>query len=99
MNESQNPEPAKQAKKSSRAPTIILICVLGGLAAIGIYYFAVAHNEIKTNDAYVNGNLVRLTPQVSGTVIAINTDETQFVERGQVLVELDPHDSEVTLAQ
>jgi membrane fusion protein, multidrug efflux system len=99
MNEQQNPEPATQAKKSSRAPTIILICVLAGLAAIGIYYFAFAHNEVKTNDAYVNGNLVRLTPQVSGTVIAINTDETQFVEQGQVLVELDPHDSEVSVAQ
>ena len=36
----------------------------------------------STDDAYVNGNLVRLTPQVTGTVIAINTDETQFVQRG-----------------
>ena len=99
MNEQQNQEPAKQAKKSRRAPTIVLICVLAGLAAFGIYYFAVAHNEVETEDAYVNGNLVRLTPQVSGTVIGINTDETQFVEQGQVLVELDPHDTEVALAQ
>ena len=99
MNEQANPEPAKQAKKSGPARTIILVCVLAGLAAFGIYYFAVAHNEVETDDAYVNGNLVRLTPQVSGTVIAINTDQTQFVQQGEVLVELDPHDSEVALAQ
>lgn len=99
MTEQENREPAPQAKKSRRAPTIILIVVLAGLAAFGIYYFAYAHNEVETEDAYVNGNLVRLTPQVGGTVIAINTDETQFVERGQVLVELDPHDSEVAVAQ
>jgi len=92
-------EPAKQANKPRRAPTIILICVLAGLAAFGIHYFAFAHNQVETDDAYVNGNLVRLTPQVSGTVIAINTDETQFVEQGQVLVQLDPHDTEVALAQ
>jgi membrane fusion protein, multidrug efflux system len=42
---------------------------------------------------------VRLTPQVGGTVIAIDTDETQFVRRGQVLVQLDPRDTEVALAQ
>lgn len=99
MNEPENREPAQQARKSRRAPTIILICVLAGLAAVGVYYFAYAHNEVETEDAYVNGNLVRLTPQVAGTVVAINTDETQFVERGQVLVELDPHDTEVALAQ
>ncbi len=42
---------------------------------------------------------MRLSPQISGTVIAINTDETQFVQRGQVLVQLDPRDTEVALAQ
>ena len=42
---------------------------------------------------------MRLTPQMTGTVIAINTDETQFVQRGQVLVQLDPRDAEVALAQ
>ena len=99
MNEQANQEPAQQAKKPGPARTIILVCVLAGLAAFGIYYFAVAHNEVETDDAYVNGNLVRLTPQVSGTVVAINTDATQFVQQGQVLVELDPHDTEVALAQ
>ena len=99
MNEQANQEPAQQAKKPGPARTIILVCVLAGLAAFGIYYFAVAHNEVETDDAYVNGNLVRLTPQVSGTVVAINTDATQFVQQGQVLVQLDPHDTEVALAQ
>ena len=99
MNEQANQEPAQQARKPGPARTIILVCVLAGLAAFGIYYFAVAHNEVETDDAYVNGNLVRLTPQVSGTVVAINTDATQFVQQGQVLVQLDPHDTEVALAQ
>jgi membrane fusion protein (multidrug efflux system) len=99
MNEQANQEPAQQARKPGPARTIILVCVLAGLAAFGIYYFAVAHNEVETDDAYVNGNLVRLTPQVSGTVVAINTDATQFVQQGQVLVQLDPHDTDVARAQ
>jgi membrane fusion protein, multidrug efflux system len=95
----ENRDPPKQARKSGRVPTIALVCTLAGIVAFGAYYFVIARNRVETDDAYVNGNLVRLTPQVSGNVIGINTDETQFVRRGQVLVELDPHDTEVALAQ
>lgn len=69
------------------------------IAAIAIYYFGFDHSQVKTDDAYVNGNLVRLTPQVSGTIIGIDTDATQFVQRGQVLARLDPNDNEVALEQ
>ena len=83
----------------SRRPLILLGVAVLVLAAWGIYYFVFARGHVSTDDAYVNGNLVRLTPQVTGTVIAINTDETQFVQRGAVLVQLDPRDTQVTLAQ
>ena len=99
MSEQENRESAKEPKRSRPLPTILLVCVLAGIVAFGIYYFVSGRGEIETDDAYVNGNLVRLTPQVSGTVIALNTDETLFVQRGQVLVELDPRDAEVALAQ
>jgi membrane fusion protein (multidrug efflux system) len=69
------------------------------LAGWGLYYLLFQRGHVGTDDAYVNGNLVRLTPQVGGTVIAINTDETQFVSRGEVLVQLDPRDTQVALAQ
>jgi membrane fusion protein, multidrug efflux system len=97
MSEAENHEPASKAK--SRLPTIALVVVLAGIVAFAVYYFGFARGEVKTDDAYVNGNLVRLTPQVSGTVIGINTDETQFVERGQTLVQLDANDANVAVAQ
>ena len=56
-------------------------------------------NHVTTDDAYVNGNLVRLTPQISGTVVAINTDATQYVRQGQILIELDPRDAQIAVAQ
>ena len=84
---------------ASRRPLILLGVAVLVLAAWGIYYFVFARGHVSTDDAYVNGNLVRLTPQVTGTVIAINTDETQFVQRGAVLVQLDPRDTQVALAQ
>jgi membrane fusion protein (multidrug efflux system) len=93
------PQAKKQARKSGPLPTLLLLGFLAGILGFAIYYFAIARNKVETDDAYVNGNLVRLTPQISGTVIGINTDETQFVKRGQVLVEIDPHDAQVALAQ
>ncbi|MFZ1906959.1 MAG: efflux RND transporter periplasmic adaptor subunit [Steroidobacteraceae bacterium] len=90
---------AGTAAAPSRRPLILLGVVLVVALVAGLYYLLVARGHVTTDDAYVNGNLVRLTPQVSGTVIAINTDETQFVRRGEVLVQLDPRDAQVALAQ
>jgi membrane fusion protein, multidrug efflux system len=53
----------------------------------------------STDDAYVSGNVVQITPQVSGTVVAIGADDTQFVKSGQVLVQLDQEDARVALDQ
>jgi membrane fusion protein, multidrug efflux system len=91
--------PAPKASAANRRPLIILGIALVAAAGWGLYYFLIARWHVTTDDAYVNGNLVRLTPQVGGTVIAINTDETQFVRRGEVLVQLEPRDTEVALAQ
>jgi membrane fusion protein, multidrug efflux system len=91
--------PAAAAASPSKRPLIFLGVVVVAIAVWGLYYLLVGRGHVSTDDAYVNGNLVRLTPQVAGTVIAINTDETQFVRRGEVLVRLDPRDSQVALAQ
>ena len=90
--------PAPQ-KSASRRPLILLGIALLALLGGGVYDLMFMRGHVSTDDAYVDGNLVRLTPQVAGTVIAINTDETQFVHQGQVLVQLDPRDTEVALAQ
>jgi membrane fusion protein (multidrug efflux system) len=66
---------------------------------VAAYHFLIGQYHVSTKDAYVNGDLIRLAPQVSGTVAEIAADETQYVVRGQLLVRLDAHDSEVALAQ
>ena len=93
-------EPADQAPaQRNRTPLIILALVLIVGAGLAIYYYIAGINHVTTDDAYVDGNLVRLAPQVSGTVVGINADETQFVQQGQLLVQLDPLDSAVALVQ
>jgi membrane fusion protein (multidrug efflux system) len=65
----------------------------------GIYWALVARYVESTDDAYVGGNLVQITPQVSGTVLAIGADDTDYVKAGQTLVDLDQADSRVALDQ
>jgi membrane fusion protein, multidrug efflux system len=53
----------------------------------------------QTDDAYVNGNKVVISAQISGTVIAVLADDTQLVKAAQVLVRLDPIDAETGLSR
>jgi membrane fusion protein, multidrug efflux system len=81
----------------------LLGAVLGGvlLVVVGytVYWAQVLRYHQRTDDAYVNGNVVQITPQISGTVVAIGADDTQFVKAGQALVRLDQSDAKVALDQ
>lgn len=72
--------------------------VLAGIA-YGAYWALVLNHFESTDNAYVQGNVVQLTPQVGGTVVAINADDTDHVKAGQLLVRLDPADAQVALEQ
>jgi membrane fusion protein (multidrug efflux system) len=68
-------------------------------AAYSLYWANVLRYRQSTDDAYVNGNVVQITPQISGTVVSIGADDTQFVKAGQPLVRLDQADAKVALDQ
>src|SRR5882762_3796860 len=76
---------------------------LGGFLLIalvyGTYWAQVLRYHQTTDDAYVGGNVVQITPQISGTVIGLGADDTQFVKTGQALVRLDQADAKVALDQ
>jgi membrane fusion protein (multidrug efflux system) len=65
----------------------------------GLFWLLVLSKRERTDDAYVSGNKVVISAQVSGTVIAVLTDDTQLVKTGQVLVRLDPVDAQTGLAR
>ncbi|VWB92557.1 hemolysin D [Burkholderia pseudomultivorans] len=85
--------------KRKRMMTLLVVVILIAAIAYGLYYFLVARFHEETDDAYVNGNVVQITPQVTGTVIAVKADDTQTVKAGDPLVVLDPADSQVALQQ
>jgi membrane fusion protein (multidrug efflux system) len=87
------------SQKNTRKRLLVLLGLVSALAAAGYgtYYYTVGRFHEETDDAYVNGNLVQLTPQVSGTVVAVNADDTQIVKAGEPVVTLDPADARIAL--
>lgn len=99
------PLPASQSSlkpangKRKRALLILLAVVL--LAGIGwlLYHFMIGRWGEETDDAYVQGNVVTVTPQAGGTVVAINVEDGMRVEAGQTLVSFDASDADVAYSQ
>jgi len=84
---------------SKRKPLLIAATLVFILIAIAyaIWWALYAAHFESTDDAYVHGNLVQVTSQISGTVVAIGADDTQRVSRGTTLVELDGSDTDIAL--
>lgn len=104
-----NPNPApeddtrerKQHKRDVRRRWLLRgLVVVVIVVAIGwaLHYFLIGRWYESTDDAYVSGNVVQITPQIPGTVISIGADDNDYVREGQTLVKLDPSDAQVTLA-
>lgn len=95
-----NPEVHVERSSKRKRNFIIFILILV-LAAAGClaWYLLYARYYESTDDAYVNGNQVMLTPQINGTVTQVTADEGDYVEKGQPLVLLDPSDTKIALQQ
>jgi membrane fusion protein, multidrug efflux system len=94
-------ETLPEAPSGKRRQVLVLIAVVFIVIGLlwGLFWLLVLSKRERTDDAYVNGNKVVISAQVSGTVIAVLADDTQLVKAGQVLVRLDPVDAETGLAR
>ncbi len=72
------------------------VFILAGGAAAG-WWWLDGRWHTSTDDAYVQGNLVQLTPQIAGIVIRINADDTALVREGDAVVVLDDADTRSAL--
>jgi len=100
MTEPESSTSPSRAKASRRKRLAVLVLVaLVGAAAWGAYDVLVASHQEDTDNAYVQGNIIQITPQVGGTVMSILADDNDFVRAGAPLVKLDPADTQVALRQ
>lgn len=90
---------AEPVKKSNRKHNMLLftLLVLAIAGVLAFLYFTAWRYEVSTEDAYVNGNQVQITSQITGTVQAIGVNDTDMVKAGQMLVSLDQADNTLAL--
>ena len=93
----ENPQDAGNPRK--RKVMLLVLALVVALAGAGVwaYYEYIGRWAESTDDAYVNGNVVEITPLVTGTVVSIGADDGDLVHEGQVLINFDPNDAEVGL--
>jgi membrane fusion protein (multidrug efflux system) len=101
-----NPTPSADKKFTPRvyvSPKIgrrTLFLVAAVLLLIGGFFlWRYLSTYESTDDAQVDVHLYPVSARISGYVIKVNVDDNQWVQQGTVLVEIDPKDFEVAIAQ
>jgi membrane fusion protein, multidrug efflux system len=65
---------------------VVLLLMIGG----GLYFWLSTRGKASTDDAYTDGNIVSIAPQVAGQVITLDVTDNQFVHKGDPLFHIDP---------
>jgi membrane fusion protein, multidrug efflux system len=86
-------------RRRKLAFSILAVLCLLGAAVCAAYWIQTGRYLERTDDAYVNGKVLQVTPQIGGTVLAVHAEDTDIVKAGQVLAELDHADARVALEQ
>ncbi|PTU33003.1 HlyD family secretion protein [Stenotrophobium rhamnosiphilum] len=93
-----NTETTTNDSKRKRGLLILAVLVIVGILAWTAHWFIYGRHFESTDDAYVSSDIVQITSEIPGTVIALHVDDTQSVQKGQALVELDSADAESAMA-
>ncbi|MGB6384949.1 MAG: HlyD family secretion protein [Terriglobales bacterium] len=76
------------------------LIIVGLLILIGVFFlWRYLESYESTDDAQVDGHVNSVSARVSGHVVSLNVQDNQYVEKGTVLVDIDPSDYEVAVAQ
>jgi membrane fusion protein, multidrug efflux system len=84
--------------KRARVMIIAAIVLLVGLT-FGVRYFVYASAHETTDDAFIEGHIVQISPKVTGHIARVYVTDNQHVKKGDLLAEIDPRDYAARLAQ
>lgn len=68
-------------------------------AVVGIRYWLHARSHESTDDAFIEGHVVQVSPKVSGHIVKLYVTDNQEVKEGDLIAEIDPRDYQAKLEQ
>ncbi|HZC34066.1 MAG TPA: HlyD family secretion protein [Chthoniobacterales bacterium] len=80
-------------------PALIGIGLVLVLAAIGLSFFAQSMSYESTDDAFIDGHIVQVSPKIAGRIDKVFIDDNQPVKKGDPIVQIDPRDYDAQLKQ
>jgi membrane fusion protein, multidrug efflux system len=86
-----------RTKTLIRAAAVVVLLAGLGLGAKNLWSYVDSYES--TDDAQIDGRMNPVSSRISGTVVAVHVDDNESVCKGQELIELDPRDYQVTVAQ
>ena len=86
-------------RSPSRRGTIVILAVVAVVVIGGVFLWRYLSTYESTDDAQADVHLYPVSARVSGYVVRVNVDDNQWVEKGTVLVEIDPKDYQTAVAQ
>src|ERR1035438_9590565 len=95
---STTPAPSHYTRSHSRRNILIILIVLVVIVG-GVFLWRYLGSYESTDDAEVDAHLYPVSARVSGYVVKVNVDDNQAVQKGAVLVEIDPKDYEIAVEQ
>lgn len=86
-------------RSSKRRRLFIIFAAVIVLLIAGVVLWRYLSSYESTDDAQADVHIYPVSSRISGYVVAVNVDDNQWVEKGAVLVEIDPKDYQVAVAQ
>ena len=86
---------ARKIAERKKAFTVLGVAVAVFAAAFVLYWVLYGSRYVSTDNAYTATEVAQVTPEVDGTIKAVNVVDTNSVKAGDVLVEIDPRDMQV----
>lgn len=87
------------ARSNRRRRNIVIVVAIVVLLVGGLFLWRYFDGYESTDDAQADVHLYPVSARISGYVIKVSVDDNQWVQKGAILVEIDPKDYEVAVAQ
>jgi membrane fusion protein, multidrug efflux system len=86
-------------RSPKRRRNIVILAVIAVVLVASVFLWRYLSSYESTDDAQADVHLYPVSARISGYVVKVNVDDNQWVQKGTVLVEIDPKDYEVAVAQ